>query len=185
MLRVSSIATAKGRSVAARRVLELAPAPEGEAAATITVRAPLPVDLEQAKARHAADLQALLDGSHVLYEAGLLDGVPLDVRNLAGVSSMIWAAHLCAQCALEHTPIEVDGTALALELADPSGFARGLYKLLAVHSGAASAVCSWALEPQGLEVSEGNGLPPASSPAGEPVQADPSTQSHPSTGMPA
>lgn len=184
MLSVTSIATAKGRSVAARRVLELAP-DAGAGAATITVRAPLPLDLEQARARHARDLQALLDGSHALYEAGLLDRLPLDVMQLTGISSMIWAAHLCAQCALEHTPVEVDGVPLVLDSADPSGFARGLFKLLAVHAGAARAVCDWAMEPQAVEVSEGNGLPPASSPSGEPVQADPSSPCPHSTGTPA
>jgi hypothetical protein len=184
MLRVSSIATAKGRSVAARRVLELAP-DSGEGAATITVRAPLPLDLEQARARHARDLQTLLDGSHALFEAGLLDGLPLDVRNLAGLSSMIWAAHLCAECTLEHTPLEVDGAPVQIDRADPSGFARGLFKVLAVHAGAASVVCAWAMEPQSLETAEGNGLPPASSPIGEPVQAAPSRPSPHSTATPA
>jgi hypothetical protein len=184
MLRVSSIATAKGRSVAARRILELAP-DSGEGAATITVRAPLPLDLEQARARHARELQTLLDGSHALFEAGLLDGTPLDVRNLTGLSSMIWAAHLCAECTLEHSPLEVDGAPLQIDRSDPSVFARGLFKVLAVHAGASAVVCQWALEPQSLELAEGNGLPPASSPTGEPVQADPSTPSHPLTGTPA
>lgn len=185
MLRVSSIATAKGRSVAARRTLELAP-DTGAGAATITVRAPLPVDLEQARARHAQDLQALLDGSHALHAAGLLEGAALDVRQITGLSAMIHAAHLAAECCLEHTSMEVDGTALVLDPANRAAFGRGLFQVLAVVETAASAVGDWALAPQTIEAAEGNGSPPASSPHGEPVQAVPSDPSIPrSTGTPA
>lgn len=170
MLRIPSIATARGRSVAARQTLVLATGEDG-APATLVLRAPLPVDHEQARAAHAVEVQAIINGSHALAAAGLFEVVPVDVSTMTGLAGMLYAARLAAICTLEHAEFEVDGVALRADPADPGPFAAGLFRIMYALPDACSAICDWAMAPHRLEAAEGNGLPPASSPAGGPVQA--------------